>query len=39
MIEATTDTRTRNAFEAAHRARGHALSDFWAWMTGTDSSS
>ncbi len=34
MIEAATDTRTRDAFNAAHRARGAALSDFWAWMTG-----
>jgi len=39
MIEAPTDPRTRTAFEAAHRARGAALSDFWAWMTGTDSPS
>jgi hypothetical protein len=34
MIEAPTDTRTRQAFEAAHRARGSALAEFWAWMTG-----
>lgn len=38
MIEAPTDPRTRNAFEEAHRARSAALRDFWAWMTGSDSS-
>ena len=33
MIEAATDTRTQDAFRAAHTARGQALSDFWAWLT------
>ena len=34
MIEAPTTDRTRNAFDAAHAARGAMLNDFWAWFRG-----
>ena len=33
MIEVATDTRTKEAFRAAHDARGQALNDLWAWLT------
>lgn len=29
MLEVSTDTRTRDAIRAAHRARGDALRQFW----------
>lgn len=32
MIEAPTDTKTRDAYRAAHAARGQALSDLFAWL-------
>lgn len=33
MIEANTNTRTRDAYRAAHEARGEAMKEFWAWLT------
>ncbi len=32
MIEATTSTATKNAFNAAHEARGAALTEFFVWI-------
>lgn len=34
MFEIATDERTRRAFDAAHKARANAVSDFWSWLTG-----
>lgn len=33
MIETPTDTRTRDAYRAAHEARAEAMSDFFRWLT------
>ena len=38
MIEIASDTRTRDAYRAAHAARGEALGRFWARLTGLTSS-
>lgn len=32
MIEAALDQKTRDAYRAAHEARGRALSDLFAWL-------
>lgn len=33
MFESTTDRRIRNAYHAAHEARGEAMREFWKWLT------
>ena len=34
MIETATDTRTRDAYRAAHEARAEAMPHFFRWVTG-----
>lgn len=34
MIETPTDTRTRDAYRAAHEARAEAMTEFFRWVTG-----
>ncbi len=38
MIEVASDTRTRDAYRAAHAARGEALGRIWTRLTGQKSS-
>jgi len=38
MIEVASDKRTRDAYRAAHDARGEALGRIWARLTGQKSS-
>ncbi len=33
MIETPTNTRTRDAYRAAHEARAEAMNDFFTWIT------
>ena len=37
MIEATTNTRTRDAIRNAHDARGQMMRGAWSWLFGTSS--
>ena len=34
MIEVPTDAKTRDAYRAAHAARGKALTELFAWLRG-----
>lgn len=38
MIEIASDRKTRNAYRAAHCARGQFVTGIWAWLTGSVSS-
>lgn len=37
MIEATTNTRARDAIRTAHDARGQMMREAWSWLFGTTS--